>query len=207
MNKKGIASIIVFLVIIIILLVVIFVRIPIATFPLGDSNVVCVNGELRLKSSGDVFMDVFSKAIADLSETNAGLKCVIEANGNEFVTSQIECINNVPIVICKDRLYKAILMGKFASVPKEDSISSVSQTRNFSVEGINFTKLGDNVLEFCQKVCENERLNSYSNSQRAKYVECGCKELVYIDYSGEEISVDEVKRRICDIRKEDGLSC
>jgi hypothetical protein len=92
----------------ILLALLIFVRVPVAKFPFNSGDtVICVNNELKLKNSGNL-MDPIAKSTAELAEASAGLRCVIEAYPDEFATSQIECINNIPIVICKSKLYKAI---------------------------------------------------------------------------------------------------
>src|SRR4030042_6760912 len=91
---------------VILLIILIFVRVPVAQFPLESAGtVICVNGELKLKNSGESW-DPIAKSTAEIAEASAGLRCVVEAYPDEFATSQIECINNIPTVICKSKLYK-----------------------------------------------------------------------------------------------------
>lgn len=209
MNKKGFSGIILVVLILVVLLCLFFIRVPYDTFPSNTPNAACVNGELIIKSSGNPYADIMVSSTASISELSNSFGCAISA-GQEVsdITSQIECINSVPTVICKTQLYKAILMGRIKFVSK-DSITEPKL--QFNVKNYNFTEQEFSIENFCKKeVCENgQRASGTNNARTSGWVDCSCVinegsyaegtfivEDFYIDTtSGERITLEEIGRR------------
>lgn len=73
-----------------------------AKFPLDSGGVIICNdkGELVYGNQGNSPWDYVERQTSDLIKLNAGMECVLECN-KESTTSQIKCINGIPMVICR----------------------------------------------------------------------------------------------------------
>lgn len=206
-------------IIIIFVLCLFFVRVPYDTFPDNTPDAVCVNGELKLESTRNMLGDRVMSIVTKLSETSNALGCGIIANGDADVTSQIECVNGQPTVICKTQLYKAILAGQIKFVVKDriGPISDKISKSKFNIAKYNFTEWifgpesSDKMNNFCAKeVClKGQRASGTNNAKLAGYVSCNCVinegsyaegtfvfEDIYIDSnSGERITYAEATKR------------
>jgi hypothetical protein len=111
------------IIVIVIILCLFFIRVPYDTFSDNVSGMVCINGELKLKTGGDVIGNYIQSFGADIVASANPFYCSALADGDTGVTSQIMCINGKPIVVCRTQLYKAILMGKIKFINK-DTISN-----------------------------------------------------------------------------------
>jgi hypothetical protein len=96
---------------IILLLYLFFGKVVVNSFPFESQNtVICKNGELFINPEleQDYGMGEITKSTAEIAGATADLKCLVLTR-DDYTTSHIKCVNNIPIVYCYQKPYKAIL--------------------------------------------------------------------------------------------------
>lgn len=128
---------------VIVILILYFLYVPIDTHPLNDSYAVCDNGEVKVKKSntGNSILDatdnILMNSMKDLSLGRENMLCSLQADSEPFFGNsakiKIACKNNIPILICKTRLYKAILLGKIKFISTDKKIT-INEDNDFNYE-------------------------------------------------------------------------